>query len=346
MTQGLTIVAAGFHPTIQDLGRWGGQDLGIPVSGALDTLALRLANALVGNAENTGALELRLLGPSIEVTAESVRIALTGTEAHIEIQGHEARNVPAGRSVRLMRGQTFRIGAVRDTACAYLAVEGGFDLPAPYGSQSTYIRSAIGGFEGRALKDGDRLGLNKTNVALDEDRLIGDAGNFYGDGPIRIVFGPQRDYFEDKAVKTLVTSQYTITKEADRMGVRLDGPALDHKKGFNIASDGIANGAIQVPGTKLPIVLLADHQTTGGYPKIATVISADLPRLGRLKPGATLRFQAIDVAEAEQVRRTQEAAFRHVIDAIRPIYDSAELNETALYHVNLISGAVRISGLR
>ncbi len=339
------VIAAGFHPTVQDLGRFGAQNLGVPVSGALDPIALRLANALVGNREGEAALELRLLGPTLEVLTDSVRITLVGTDAPIEVLGTVGRVVAPGRALRLFKGQRFRIGAIKDTACAYLAVEGGFDLPTPFGSKSTYVRSAIGGFQGRALQDGDRLPLSRPEASSDALLALPAMPDIYGSGPVRVILGPQADFFTDAAISTFLSAEYDITRDADRMGLRLEGPELAHARGYNIASDGIATGAVQVPGTCKPIVLLTDHQTTGGYPKIATVISADLPRVGRLRPGTRVSFHEVTVDEAETLRRNQETSVQEVLAGLHVVGETPNLNESALYHVNLISGTVRVGAL-
>lgn len=342
MTAHLHIVSAGLMTTIQDLGRVGHQALGIPVAGALDPIALRVANALVGNPEGTGALEIRILGPTFQVMAESVRVALAGTAASLEILEPVPEIVPALRSVCLSRGQIFSVGATKDTAVCYLGVEGGFEVPAVYGSQSTYTRGGLGGFEGRSLRDGDSLPLSHEVASERPDKMATRLPDLEVPGPIRIVLGPQATHFSDSGLRTFLEGTYTVTRDADRMGLRLDGPNIEHALGYNITSDGIATGSIQVPGTGLPIVLLADRQTTGGYPKIATVISADLRRLGRLRPGASIRFQAIDVSEAESLRRRQEDQVRDLIEAIRPVTEIGEPSSRHLLTVNLISGVFAI----
>ena len=310
MTQALEVIAPGLHTSVQDLGRIGYQDVGVPASGPLDRISLRLANALVGNPPGTPALEMLLQGPTMKVLADAARFALVGCNANIEIRSGNARSIPAGRSVTLTRGEVFRIGALGDSVCAYLAVEGGLDIPPVLGSASTYVRGAIGGFHGRCLQQGDIVPLKLAVVQVRDEHALPRPLDLALDQPIRVVLGLQADYFTDDAVKTFLTSEYTVSPQADRMGYRLEGPALAHAKGYNIVSDGTVAGAIQVPGSGRPIVLMVDHQTTGGYPKIATVISADIPVVGRRKPGRPIRFVAVDVTEAESLRREQEAAIR------------------------------------
>ena len=308
--QALEVIAPGLHTTVQDLGRIGHQDIGVPASGPLDRISFNLANALVGNPPGAAALEMLLQGPTLKVLAESVRIALVGCNAGIEMRSGDARIIPAGRGVRLTRGEVFRIGALRDSVCAYLAIEGGLDIPPVLGSVSTYVRGAIGGFQGRRLQPGDVVPLKLAGVDVRGEYVLPRPLDLALDQPIRVVLGPQADYFTDGALQTFLSSDYTVSPQADRMGYRLEGPALAHAKGYDIISDGIVTGAIQVPGSGLPIVLMVDHQTIGGYPKIATVISADIPVVGRRRPGRPIRFVAIDVCEAERLRSEQEAALR------------------------------------
>lgn len=310
MKPALEVVVPGIHTTVQDHGRFGYQDVGVPPSGPLDHISLRLANALVGNSPTAPALEMLLQGPTLKVMAESVRVALIGCNSGIEIRSGNARTVPAGQSVRLVRDDVFRIGALRDSVCAYLAIEGGPDVPLVLGSASTYVRGAIGGFQGRRLAARDSLPLKLGCVDIRGERALRQPLDLAPDQAIRVVPGPQADYFTDAAMATFLSAEYTVSPQADRMGFRLAGPTLAHAKGYNIVSDGIVTGAIQVPGAGQPIILMVDHQTTGGYPKIATAISADIPVLGRRKPGRAIRFVAVDTHAAELLYREQEAALR------------------------------------
>ena len=312
----LEIIAPGLHTTVQDPGRFGFQDVGLPAAGPLDRISFRLANALVGNPPSTPAFEMLLQGPTVKVMAQSVRVALVGCAAQIEIRSGTARIIPAGHSVRLARDDVFRIGALRDSICAYLAIEGGPAIAPVLGSASTYVRAAIGGFHGRRLQATDSVPLKLAGVDVRGEHALSRPLDLALDQPIRVVLGPQADYFTDGAVQTFLSSDYTVSPQADRMGYRLEGPVLAHAKGYDIVSDGIVAGAIQVPGSGLPIVLMVDHQTTGGYPKIATVISADIPVIARRKPGRPVRFVAVGVHEAELLRREQEAAIRLEVERI------------------------------
>jgi biotin-dependent carboxylase-like uncharacterized protein len=343
MKPALRVLAPGLMTTLQDLGRTGYQHLGIPVSGALDAVALRAANAIVGNPPGMGGLEIAYQGPTLAVEAESVRVAYAGGTTAIDVLDDAAAvsgtRLPPLQSVRLRQGQALRIGALSGSVMGYLAVEGGFDAAPVLGSQSTYIRAGLGGFDGRALRAGDSLALRRPRADERGERRL-PALDLAPPGRIRVVLGPQDDYFSEQDKRTLLESTFTVSAASDRMGMRLDGPALDHAKSYNIVSDGIAPGSIQVPGNGLPIVLLADRQTTGGYPKIATVIAADLASLGRLAPGAKVAFTGVGIEVAESAHRQHAAALaalpRHVV-AVR---DAAAIDETTLLAANLVSGVI------
>jgi len=337
MNAGLEVLMPGLHTTVQDLGRVGYQDIGVPVSGALDPFGLRLANALVGNPEGMAALEVLMSGPSCKVAADSVRIALVGAGARLEIGGDGARTVAAGQSVRLGHDQVFRV-LVGHSACCYLAVEGGLAVPLVLGSVSTYVRAALGGLDGRALRNGDVVPLAIDDAAERAELRVPTAFPETEEQPVRVILGPQHEYFRQEAIDALFNTEFRVSKDADRMGLRLDGPLLRHRSSWDIASDAIATGSIQVPGSGQPIVLLADHQTTGGYPKIATVISVDLPVVGRRRPGDPLRFVEIDVEAAEQLCREEEDRFAALIAALEPVAGPSLLDVASLYRNNLISG--------
>lgn len=341
MSAALTVITPGPCTTVQDLGRFGRQGLGVPVAGALDPVSLRLANRLVGNPEGEACLEILQAGPTLQVAAESVRIALAGTQTALTLPGEEAAPVPAWRSVTLERGERLQLGSLVDSGCAYLAVAGGFALDPVLGSRSTYRRAGLGGFQGRALQGGDTLPLRHARVPEGTtDLALHPAPDLAQAAPIRVIPGPQADHFTEAGWQTFLRSDFTVSAQSDRMGLRLDGPRLAHVGDGNIVSDGIATGAIQVPGSGQPIILLADHQTTGGYAKIATVISADLPRLGRCRAGQSLRFQAVTVEDAEPARRDLETWIATVAAALRPVGALARLDPESLYRENLITGLV------
>jgi biotin-dependent carboxylase-like uncharacterized protein len=340
MSPGLEVLAPGLHTTVQDLGRTGFQAIGVPVSGALDGHALRLANRLVGNPPGIAGLEILLSGPTLRVAADAVRVALAGVDARLAIDGARTGAVPAWQSVRLARGDVVNIVVGRRSACCYLAVEGGIAVPSVLGSASTYARAAVGGFSGRPLQPGDLLPLALADAPQRGELRLPNPPAAAADEPIRIVLGPQCDYFTDAAFAALLGTEYRISTNADRMGMRLDGPALAHRGGWDIVSDAIATGAIQVPGSGKPILLLADHQTTGGYPKIATVISADLPVVGRRRPGNAIRFAAASVEMAEELARDAERRFAALAASLEPGPEDGGIDLLTLYAGNLISGVV------
>ena len=340
MTAGLKVLVPGLHTTVQDLGRSGYQAIGVPVSGALDGFSLRLANALVGNSLGSPALEILLSGPTLEVTADTARVALAGVGARLEFGAEKPRVVAAGQSVTLPRGEVFQIVPGEQSACCYLGVEGGVAVPRVLGSASTYVRAAIGGIEGRALRRGDVVPLGVACASARAELRLPSLPPAAGEHPIRVVLGPQQEYFTEEAVASLLGGEFRVSLSADRMGMRLDGPPLRHRHGWDIVSDAIATGAIQVPGSGQPILLLADHQTTGGYPKIATVVSADLPVLGRRRPGDRLRFVAVTVEAAEALCRDAERQLAELVTALDPVTERQGIDLGSLYGNNLISGVV------
>jgi biotin-dependent carboxylase-like uncharacterized protein len=342
MSAGLRVLAPGLHTTVQDLGRPGYQAIGVPVSGALDGFGLRLANALVGNPLGAPALEILRSGPTLEVAADAVRIALAGSGASLVVEADPSRGVTAGESVILERGDVFRVVAAA-SACCYLAAEGGIAVPRVLGSASTYVRAKIGGLDGRALRRGDFVPLARALAAARAELRLAAPLPPTGDQPIRVTLGPQQAFFTEEAVAALLDAEFHISQSADRMGMRLEGPLLRHRHGWDIVSDAIATGAIQVPGSGQPILLLADHQTTGGYPKIATVISADLPVVGRRAPGEALRFVAVTVEAAEELARAAEREFAELVARLEPVPGRAAIDVGSLYGDNLVSGVV--SGL-
>ena len=243
------------------------------------------------------------------------------------------------RSIRVRRGEVIRIGSLSGGAVLYVAVEGGFDIPPVLGSVSTCLRGGFGGWQGRALAAGDRLPLRRSAAsARDECRIEG--LDLRAPARVRAIAGPQKDYFSETEIASFFAGQYTVCAGSDRMGMRLQGRRLEHARGYNITSDGIAAGSIQVPGNGQPIILLADRQTTGGYPKIATVISADLPALGRLPMGATIAFEQVTIEAAQALRRDLFSEIERIGEKIVPISPAATDMAPMLLDHNLISGVV------
>jgi antagonist of KipI len=267
----------------------------------MDPVSHRLANALVGNDADAAALEITLLGPELEFEVERV-IAVAGADFDMTLDSKPvAMNAPFIVSAE----SRLRFGARRLGARAYLAIAGGIAIPPTLGSRSTHLISAFGGFEGRALRAGDRLPLGgRTAPALTESLLpLPDRH-----ARIRVLPGPQAEYFTPDALDLLQSKPYIVGQNSDRMGFRLSGPRLAHTRGADIISDATPLGVLQVPASGQPILLMADRQTSGGYPKIATVISADISVAGQLGPGDTIQFAVCDMREAMAALIAQERA--------------------------------------
>ncbi len=333
----LSVIDPGVFSTVQDAGRRGYQRFGVAEAGAIDRASLRLANWLVGNDPEEAALELSLVGGSYECRAESCRVALTGAVMPADLGG---RPVPHCAALRLARGERLTLGPARRGARSYLAVEGGFDLAPILGSLSTHVRSGLGGLDGRALATGDSLPLRRGSASPDAELRLSEPDWLPVEGPVRIVFGPQDDHFTERARRDLVEQRFLVSGRSDRMACRLEGASIEHAGDFNIVSDAIANGSIQVTGTGSPVVLLADRQTTGGYPKIATVIAADLRLLGQRRAGEPVRFRSVTLEEAEAAWRDAEARFAKLRLRLQAHREPGELTAADLLSRNLISGVV------
>ncbi len=295
------IVEPGMLTTVQDIGRYGYQRFGVPVSGAMDGFALRAANLLVGNDESAACLEITVLGPRIRFLADA-RIALAGGDLTPAMDGAP---VLMWQSVEVSRGSVLSFKGIRDGMRAYLAVAGGIDAPLVMESRSTYLKGAIGGLAGRALRAKDALSAFEPRGPFVE-RSLSDAPAYGHEHELRVVLGPQNDAFTQRGLDTFLGSKYTVSMQSDRMGYRFDGPAIEHVKGPDIISDGTPLGAVQVPGDGKPIVLLADRGVTGGYTKIATVISADISKLSQAMPGDAVTFKAVEIEAAHDILRRQE----------------------------------------
>lgn len=340
MTPSLRVIAPGLATTVQDEGRLGFQRYGVPVSGALDRIALAAANVTVGNPAAAAALECLYQGPTLEVAAEAVRVGVAGEGAAIEVLAAPARRAPGLVSVTLHGGDRFRVIMAGPSISAYMAVAGGIDVPLALGSRSTYARARLGGVQGRHLKAGDHIPLSSEASPSGPDQWLSGV-SLAPVSLVHLIAGPQADRFTQQAHDTLTRATYLVQTASDRMGLRLGGERLEHVAGADIVSDAIAPGAIQVPGDGRPIIMLADRQTTGGYTKIATVISADLPGLGRVGPGAKLRFRYIDVAEAEQRRRSLDAAIANWPSRLKFVPSGATTADLeTLMTANLVSGVI------
>ncbi len=305
---GIYVERPGMLTTVQDAGRFGYQKYGISPCGALDQRSFRWANLLVGNDARAAALEVTVMGPVLRFTTPAVA-AITGADMAPTLND---KPVGSYRAFRAKEGDVLKLN-LRKTGCrAYIAFSGGLDVPEIMGSHSTYLRCSFGGLDGRALKAGDEIAFLPKTPPEDPEKRVVPAESFASQNvTIRVIPGPEKASFTEKGYETFFGSEYTVTGQSDRQGLRLDGDVIEHVKDDNIISNGIAYGSIQVPGDGKPIVILADRQTTVGYTKIGTVISVDLPLLGQLVPGMSkIRFRKAELYEAQKLYREQEMAFR------------------------------------
>lgn len=313
----LEVIDGGFGNSLQDLGRPGFRHMGIAASGCLDPILARCANALAGNGPEQACIEIRVLGPTLKLAQGRLRVALAGdVSATLRRCDGTSETIPAWRSLTLGAGDELKIASIKG-GTAYLAIAGGVRTVPQLGSRSTYMRAQIGGIDGRLLMKGQQLPVSIPEDAVPED--VQATPWVHAEGPIRVIPGPQAGHFKPESSAQFQTCDYLATTQMDRMGVRLEGPPLEHltPQAADIVSDGVTPGAIQVPANGQPIVLLADCQTVGGYPKIATVITADLPRFGQLKAGQPVRFCAVDAVQARQALLDLEARWAGWAEGIR-----------------------------
>jgi antagonist of KipI len=303
----ILVLKSGWLTTVQDLGRYGHQHNGVSVSGAMDSFSTIVANRLVGNPDHAAVLELTLKGPELQFEQDAV-VAITGADLSPTVNGN---NIPMWQSLVISHGSRLSFGLPRNGARAYLSIAGGIDVPLVLGSRSTYCASETGGLGGRPLKQRDLLCSGKPAQSVDRfigtrlpDELI---PHFERSVTLRLIPGPQQSFFGDQALTTLTGSHYSVSPRSNRMGYRLTGPQIISKGPTQFISDGTAMGALQIPSDGQPILLMADRQTTGGYPKIAVVISADLPLAAQLTPGDRITFTPCTVARAQTLLRMQRA---------------------------------------
>ena len=305
----ILIVRPGPMTLVQDRGRFGFQQLGVSASGAVDIDALDTGNCLVGNDPDAACLEVMLGGLALKFSNAAI-IAITGGESDVTIDG-----VPISRGVSYFvhSDALLELGMATGGLRAYIAVAGGIDIAQTLGSRSTHLASGIGGVYGRALIAGDVLNIGEQSHASASGLLLEGPPPSASGGEInvRIVLGPQDEEFSDAGVASLLNSVYLVSDQSNRQGLRLEGPVIESKSGrYDIVSDAVVNGSIQVPGDGKPIILLADRQTTGGYAKIATVATVDLPRLGQATPGASITFTSITVEESQQLLVARNERFK------------------------------------
>lgn len=304
----LRVISGGPLSTIQDQGRFGFSRFGISVSGAADAHALTLGNLLVGNAASAAAIEVTFGGAVFEFTSDAV-FALTGADLSPELNGAP---VSTNQTIAAIPGDRLSMPSPRSGLRAYLCVAGGFDVPLTMGSRSTYLAASVGGHMGRSLKEGDEVPVGALARMVHAGRRAPESivPRYGPEISVRVVPGPQEERFTASGLETFYSSVYTSTDKSDRQGVRLEGPAIEaHGGRYDIVSDAVVTGAIQVPGDARPIVLLADRQTTGGYPKIGVVATVDIPLLAQAAPGTKIKFVKVTVDEAQEATR---AAIAHL----------------------------------
>lgn len=298
---GIKIVRGGLLTTVQDSGRTGYMKYGFSQCGAMDLRAMKTANILLSNDENAAVLEMTLNGIAAVFT-EDCAICISGARIDAAINKKPIRT---NKVYKISAGDVLICGKIKSGARAYLAVSGGIDVPEFLGSRSTDMKSKVGGYCGRKLSTGDDIKIFPHKRTENIEKRETAEFEFKNEILLRAVPGPQDDMFTKDDLETFFSAEYKVSAEADRMGVRLSGPALKGKNGMNIISDGIAPGSVQVPESGTPIILAADRQTTGGYAKIATVISADMPLLAQALPGCRIRFSKVSVKEAENAAKQE-----------------------------------------
>lgn len=323
----ITVLRPGLLTTLQDLGRYGYQKYGVIVSGAMDSYSLRLANLLAGNDENEVAMEITLMGPVLEIEKDTL-FAITGGDLSPTINGEP---VPMYRPIYLNKKSVLQFGACKSGCRSYLAVAGGYNIAEVMGSKSTYLRAGIGGFNGRALQKEDVLSIKplkekslqiieklkrKTSVNLfastswylGRECIQHDSENI----KIRVIRDRQFEEFTVESKSQFLNSTFKITPQSDRMGFRLSGATLKLEKSLEMISEPVSLGTIQVPTDGNPIILLADRQTSGGYPKIAQVAAVDISRVVQTKPGGKVSFEEISLEEAERLYIEREKYFQNI----------------------------------
>lgn len=314
----ITVKKGGPLTTLQDTGRYGYQKYGVLVSGAMDLFSLKLGNILVGNKETEGALEMTMSGPFLKLPAGLV-FALTGADLGAKLGGVP---VPRNRAIYVKEEAALSFGFAAEGARGYLTVAGGFAVPAVMGSKSTYLRAKIGGIDGAPLKDGTELSTGELSpeqeklaavLSKQSGKPFASMGwsvpneDLFGTEPVRVTAGLQAEWFDRNNLQKFFESPYTITPQSDRMGYRLSGAVLQYRdSSLEMISEPVSFGSIQVPADGNPIILMADRQTTGGYPKIGQVIQADLPRLAQMKPGQVIYFTPVTLTEAEKALAEKE----------------------------------------
>jgi len=299
----ILVESPGLLTPVQDLGRLGFGTIGVSPSGAADPVSLRLGNRLVGNDEGTAALEMTLIGGAFALPDGAI-MALTGSDFGAQLDDFD---IAVGTSVEVRPGQTLRLGPTRSGARCYLCVQGGIAVPPFLGSASTHLLSGLGGFEGRALRKGDVLQIGLTNVPFRRRTIAPRVAESLSERKVfRVTRGPQADWFDESSSRAFLMATFRVGEQSNRMGIRVEGAQIAQSKKASMITEGVSLGAIQVPPGGSPIILFVEQQTTGGYPKIANVISADLHRLGQLRPRDEIRFELVTFETARAILIQQE----------------------------------------
>ncbi len=311
----IQIIAPGALTTVQDYGRAGLGEIGLSPSGAVDTRSMELANILVGNAMGEAVLECTITGPTLHFTRDNV-IAITGAFMAPKLKD---RDIPMNRAVTVKAGEVLSLGLAVTGCRSYIAFAGGLHIKECFGSKSTNLKCGIGGFNGRALKAKDEIAFLNPSAGLDqmEKRVYKQMEAIVSPRIIHVILGPQEDYFTEEGIKIFLSSPYRLTADSDRMACKLSGPDIAGIRTTDIISDGIALGSIQISSNGQPMVMLSDRQTTGGYAKIATVISTDIPYIAQCRPGDTLLFQRITLEKAHKLYHQRVNAMRKLQRILR-----------------------------
>ena len=330
----IKILDAGLLTTVQDLGRYGFQRYGVSASGVMDEYSAKIANKLVGNKVGEAVLETTLKGIQIEFL-QNTAVAITGGNCDVTLNGTK---IELWQSYLVNRGDILKMGICRSGLRNYLAFAGGIDVPIIMNSKSTNLKAKVGGFSGRKLMTGDILsvGVGSLEAPLTLNKHY--IPTYSKDIKVGVILGQQDDHFTEAGIKTFLNETYTVTQESDRMGIRLSsvsGATIEHKNGADIISDGITFGAIQVPGSGQPIVMMADRQTTGGYTKIGNVISSDLAKLAQATPGTKVKFVEYRLEQAVQAIKNNDIIINNQNSYISPVKEEVVDSSSRDYRIKI-----------
>jgi antagonist of KipI len=315
----VTITKAGVLTTIQDSGRFGYQKLGVPCGGAMDDYAMRLANIAVGNDEEEAVIEMTMIGANYKFQEPAV-ICLTGADMNATLHG---KKLELGRPYYIKAGSELRLQAAQNGFRTYLAIQGGIQIPPVLQSKSTYVKAQLGGLNGHPLKPGDVLPIKPpTQLPPTDWKLSPQLFSYINDTTIRVIPGKQYEWFTKEMIQTFTQHPYTITPQSDRMGYRLQGETLSIQKNNSLITEGTAFGTIQIPPDGQPIILMADRQPTGGYPKIGNVITVDLPKLAQKRPGKQVRFSFVSIEEAQALRKKRYHHLQSLKKVVQQAYET------------------------